>query len=100
MYVNTKSHKKQFMRASELAKYSDGTLKYVRKVIEDKLFLLEEKRLRKNEAVRTVESLNMEAMLEEINKKIDFREHIRRFEAHLGIRRICFRRWYQSKIVK
>ncbi|KAI3681529.1 hypothetical protein L6452_36328 [Arctium lappa] len=100
MYVNTKTHKKQFMRASELAKYSDGTLKYVRKVLEDKLFLSEHERFRKNEAVRTVESLNMEAMLEEINKKIDFREYIRRFEAYLGIRRICFRRWDQSKIVK
>ncbi|KAI3692852.1 hypothetical protein L6452_32676 [Arctium lappa] len=100
MYVNTKTHKKQFMRASELAKYSDGTLKYVRKVLEDKLFLSEQERFRKNEAVRSVESINMEAMLEEINKKIDFREYIRRFEAYLGIRRICFRRWDQSKIVK
>ncbi|KAI3729432.1 hypothetical protein L6452_18090 [Arctium lappa] len=93
IYVNTETHKEQFMRASEVEKFSDGTLKMVLRELEEKHKHSEMRRLEMGEHMPKSDRIAMERMIRAIRDRIEFREGISRFESFLDMRIKSFRRW-------
>ncbi|KAI3702050.1 hypothetical protein L6452_27660 [Arctium lappa] len=89
----TSENKKRFSRISEIAKFSDGTLKVINMQLERKLKENKEKLKHGEKGMGKLLKIRTERIVDAIYDRFNFRRGIRNFESLLGIRQGRLSRW-------